>query len=50
VESRVNDFVKFVFVFSSYLKRRWRFFDLCGESIVLVRFENGDLEGVVPGH
>ena len=28
VESRVDDFVKFVFVFSFYLNRRWWFLDL----------------------
>ena len=47
---RVNDFVEFVFVFSLYLNRRTGFFDLLGESFVLVRFEEGDVEGVVYGY
>jgi len=50
VESRVDDFVKFVFVFSFDLKRRRRFFDLRGELVVLVRFKEGDVECVVYGH
>jgi len=50
VELRVDDFVEFVFVFSFYLNRRRRFFDLRGESVVLVRFEEGDVECVVYGH
>ena len=39
VESRVNDFVEFVFVFTFYLKRRRGFLDLRGELVVFVRFE-----------
>ena len=47
VESRVNDFVEFVFLFSFYL-HSWRgFVDLCRESVFLVRFEEGDVECVV---
>jgi len=49
-ESRVHDFVEFVFVFSFYLNRRRGFFDLSGESVFLVRFEEGDMECVVYGH
>jgi len=50
VESRVDDFVEFVFVFSFYLNRRRGFFDLCGELVVLVGFEEGDVKCVVYGH
>jgi len=50
VESRVDDLVEFVFVFSFYLDRRRGLFDLCGESVVLVRFEEEDLERLVYGH
>jgi len=50
MESRVDDFVEFLFVFSFYLNRRRVFFDLRGELIVWVRFEEGDVEGVVYGH
>ena len=50
MESRVDDFVAFLFVFSLYLHRRRGFFDLGGESVVLVRFEEGDVEYVVYGH
>jgi len=50
VESRVDDFVEFVFVFSFYLNMRSRFFDLRGESFVLIRFVEGDVECVVYGH
>jgi len=39
VESIVDDFVEFVFVFSFYLNRRRGLLDLTGESGVLVRFE-----------
>ena len=39
VESRVNDFVEFVFVFSFYLNRRRWFLDLRGEIVVFVGFE-----------
>src|ERR1700760_48252 len=39
VESRVDDFVEFVFVFSFYLNRRRLFLYLRGEFVVLVRFE-----------
>ena len=49
MESRVNDFVEFEFVFSFYLNRRWEFFDLRWESVVLVRFQEGDGEVVVDG-
>ena len=48
--SRVNDFVKFVFVFSCSLNRKREFFDLGGESAVLVRFDERDVECVVYGH
>jgi len=50
VESRVDDYVEFVFVFSFYLNRRSEFFDFRGESIVLVWFEDGDVKCVVYGH
>jgi len=52
VELRVDDFVKFVFVFSFYLDRRRGFFDLRGKSSVLVRLQGGDVEDVasVYGH
>ena len=50
VESRVDDFVKFVFVFSFYINRSRGFFDLRGESVVLVWFQEGDMECVVYGH
>jgi len=50
VESRVDDLVEFVFVFSYYLNSRRGFFDLRGKSVVLVRFEKGDVECVVYGH
>jgi len=50
VESRVDDFVEFVFVFSFYLNRRRGFFHLRGEWVVLVGFEERDVEGVVYGH
>ena len=50
MESRVDDFVEFVFVFYFYLNRRRGFFDLRGESMVLVGFEGRDVEGVVYGH
>jgi len=50
LESNVDDFVEFVFLLSLCLKRRMWFFDLRGESVVLVRFEKGDLECVVSGH
>ena len=38
VESRVDNLVRFVFVFSFYLNRRRGFLDSRGESVVLVRF------------
>jgi len=50
VELRVDDFVEFVFVFSFYLNRRRGSFDLRGKLVVLVRFEEGDVECVVYGH
>ena len=50
VESRVDNFVEFVFVFYFYLNRRRRFFYLRGEAVVLARFEEGDVKGVVYGH
>jgi len=50
VESTVDDFVEFLFVFSFYLNRRRGSFDLRGESVPLVRFEGGDVECVVYGH
>ena len=39
VESRVDDFVKFVFVFSFYLKRRRGLFNLRGKFVGFVGFE-----------
>ena len=39
MESRVNNFVEFVFVFSFYLNRRRGFLELRGKLIVFVRFE-----------
>jgi len=50
VESRVDDFVQFVFVFSFYRNRRRGFFDLRGEWVVLVRFKERDVECVVYRH
>jgi len=50
VEWRVDDFFEFVFVFSFYLTRRRGFFDLRGGSVILVRFEEGDVECVVYGN
>ena len=50
MDSRVNDFLEFLFVLSFYAKRRGEFFDLRRESVVLVRFEEADMEGVVDGH
>ena len=50
MEARVDDLVEFVFVFSFYLSRRRGFFDLIVESVVLVGFEEGDMECVVCGH
>jgi len=49
VESRVDDFIAFVFLFSFYLNRRRGFFDLRGESVVLVRLEEEDVGFVVYG-
>ena len=39
VESKVDDFVEFVFVFSFYLNRRRWFLNLRGEFVVFVGFE-----------
>ena len=39
VQSRVDNFVEFVFVFSSYLNRRRGFLNLRGEFVVFVGFE-----------
>ena len=39
MESRVDNFVEFVFVFSFYLNRRRWFFDLRGKLVIFVRFE-----------
>ena len=50
VESRVNNFVEFVFVFSFYLNRRRGFLYLRGELVVFVRFEERDVECVVYSH
>jgi len=50
VESRVDDFVEFVFVFSFYLNKKSGVFDLREELVVLVKFEEGDVECVVYGH
>jgi len=47
VDSRVDDFVALVFVFDIYLIRRTSFFDQRGKLVVLVRFEDGDVEGVL---
>jgi len=44
VESRVDDFIALVFVFSFYLNRRMGFFDLREKPVVLVSFEGGDVE------
>jgi len=49
-ESRVDNFVPFIFVLSFYRNRKRWLFDLRGESVVLVRFEQGNVEGVVNGH
>jgi len=50
VKSRGVDFVEFVFVFSYYLVRRRGLFDLRGQLFFLVRFEEGDVKGVVYGY
>ena len=50
VESRVDDFFEFVFVFSFYLDRRRGFLYLQGESVVLVRFKKRYVDGVVYLH
>ena len=50
MESRVTDFVEFVFVFSFSLNGRREFFNMRGESVVLVRFVEGDMECVVYGY
>ena len=50
MESRVDAFVEFVFVFSFYLNRRRGFVYLSGESVLLVRFDKGDVECVVDSH
>ena len=42
--------VEFLFVFSFYLNRRRGFFDLRGESVVLVRVKEEDVECVLYGH
>jgi len=47
---RVDDFVKFVFLFSFYLNRRRWFFDLRRETVILVSSEEGDMESLVDGH
>ena len=39
VESRVNNFVKFVFFFSFYLNRRRGFLNLRGEFVVFIEFD-----------
>ena len=47
VESRVDDFVEFVFIFSFYLNR-WRWLlEFWGELLFLVRFEKRNVSGVV---
>jgi len=50
VESRIDDFVEFVIVFSFYLNKRRGFRNLGGELVFLLRFEVGDEECVVYGH
>ena len=50
MESRVDDLVEFVFVSSFYLNRRRAFLDLREESVVLVRFEKRNVDGVVYLH
>ena len=50
VESRVDDFVEFVFVSSFYLNRRRGFLYLRRESVVLIRFKKRDVDGVVYLH
>ena len=47
MESTVDNFVEFVFVLSFYLNRRRGFFDSLGESVVLVKFEERDVECVM---
>jgi len=49
VESRVDDFIEFVFVFSLDRNRRRGSFDLRAESVALVRFKEVDVEGLVYG-
>ena len=50
VELRADDFVKFVFVFSFYLNRRRGFLNLGGEFVVLLGFEERNVECVVYSH
>ena len=50
MESRIDDFVEFVFVFSFYLDRRRGFLYLRGELIVLIRIKKRYVDGVVYLH
>ena len=50
VESRVDDFVEFEFVFSFYLDKRRGFLYLRRESVVLVMFEKRYVDGIVYLH
>ena len=47
LKSRVDDVTSFGFVFSFHLNRRRRFLYLRGESVVLIRFEKREVDGVV---
>ena len=46
----MDDLIEFVLVFPFYLQSSRGFFDLRGESVLVVRFEEGDVEGFVYGH
>ena len=50
MESSIDDFVEFEFACSFYLHRMSVFLDFCGELAVLVRFEKGDVAGIVYLH
>ena len=50
VESRVDDFVEFEFVFSFYLNRRRGFLYLRGELVLLLRFDERSVAGIVYLH
>ena len=50
VESRVDDFVEFLFVLSFYLNSMRGFLNLSGKLVFFVGFEKRDVECVVYSH